>query len=665
MRRDEAAKRGTGVEADVAAAFISRLRPGSERLLYAAEALAVLECASPGDWRSTAVTHVALVAGGRTPFSDSGENGHDNAWAACRRSHGRCEVALLGLNRGWFAGGIVVALPLGLPGVEVVITDTNDDVTSLDGCESEGGGRFLVRMPCAQVCEQFREEMRAALAAATAAASSLKACRRSVRSQHQRRHAVAFAGCEQISPVNGQSMPRRISSCASIQAQFTIGADIFRSSSWRSQEASVPTRRGGFAWLWSYHEGLPASVLPAAQGEARGRDTGSCFGEPNLRVLALTLNCGAASPPDTTMLEPLFARVADYRPAVIAVSLQEMCPLYLAFALTRSQENAAAAEWTAALEKALAVALAESSNPWDDEVDYTVLKSAGVHMVGLQMVIFIRSDLMSTVRGTDVHSVGSGPLGAGNKGCVAASFRVCELHACFLNSHLPAGGIESVGDRTGDMGAHLRQLEFGPERRNVFEHDLLVWAGDFNSKVRREQRFDGEKFAASRLERCPFPYSRDELELRRCNEDGPWTLFLESPVQFPPTYKRIPGVAGDQSFNTSRDAAWCDRILWWARGTETFSDGCDCKHCRERATRFTFRSTVYESSPDVYFSDHRPVSLWLEGKYHEEVAPDHPLAPRRGRNATMMRRLTTHLTTGLNCWQGVLTNCLARELCVP
>ena len=60
-------------------------------------------------------------------------------------------------------------------------------------------------------------------------------------------------------------------------------------------------------------------------------------------------------------------------------------------------------------------------------------------LVGIVLFIFVKQQHAAACTAARVAHIGAGPFGAGNKGAVAASFRLYGTTVCFVCSHLPAG----------------------------------------------------------------------------------------------------------------------------------------------------------------------------------------------------------------------------------
>ncbi|CAA0815549.1 DNAse I-like superfamily protein [Striga hermonthica] len=175
-------------------------------------------------------------------------------------------------------------------------------------------------------------------------------------------------------------------------------------------------------------------------------------------------------------------------------------------------------------------------------------------MVGLFLMVWIRSDLSENVRDLSVSCVGRGLMGyLGNKGAISISMCLEKTSFCFVCSHLTSG--EKEGDelrRNSDVMEILKKTRF-PQVHDkgspctILDHEYL----------RIEQRH-GRVFAG-------------------------WS---EGRIYFPPTYKysnNSDKYAGEnmRPREKRRTPAWCDRILWhgyglhqlsYVRGESRFSD---------------------------------------------------------------------------------------------
>merc|ERR1712217_898912 len=90
-----------------------------------------------------------------------------------------------------------------------------------------------------------------------------------------------------------------------------------------------------------------------------------------------------------------------------------------------------------------------------------------------------------------------GTLGAGNKGAVGCSMGLFSgINLSIVNVHLASGDGQSCAEaRQHDMERIVRDLRFqDPNRRsNCFEHDVTIFAGDFNSRLRASSTTASDK----------------------------------------------------------------------------------------------------------------------------------------------------------------------------
>eukprot|EP00929_Paragymnodinium_shiwhaense_P026011 TRINITY_DN15570_c0_g1_i4.p1 TRINITY_DN15570_c0_g1~~TRINITY_DN15570_c0_g1_i4.p1 ORF type:complete len:772 (-),score=135.79 TRINITY_DN15570_c0_g1_i4:655-2970(-) len=286
-------------------------------------------------------------------------------------------------------------------------------------------------------------------------------------------------------------------------------------------------------------------------------------------------------------------------------------------------------------------------------------------LVGLQLLIFVEKSLLPHVSNICTGTVRCGALGVGgNKGAVAASFNIHASSVCFVDCHLAAGEANgNAADRQRDFHSIVETLRLeeacgsaspaasaggdaSPGRdfrgqavdpkspirrdanlswtanamvheamagsgRNIFEHDIVVWAGDFNSRLWANEymREPVDKSILkealedkSRLE--AFAEKHDELCMQRNKPDaGLLTAFSEARLTFAPTYKlkgSIDKANPDhadltiEDYSQKRLPAFCDRVLWRAR------DGVAAEAMK------------YESVSSARISDHLPVRLLLQ-----------------------------------------------------
>merc|ERR1711957_640599 len=151
---------------------------------------------------------------------------------------------------------------------------------------------------------------------------------------------------------------------------------------------------------------------------------------------------------------------------------------------------------------------------------------------------------------------------------------------------------------------NLKKHFQGDTNVNMFENDLVLLAGDFNSRMWADRNMTeltthADVFArlqAGQLQ--ALMKGHDELTMQKAT-DRTFSLFKEAAINFIPTYKcslddskKSVEYGGDR-FVCSRVPAWTDRVLWHARGVE-------------------LTPSKYERISAVTVSDHRPVRLGLQ-----------------------------------------------------
>jgi len=287
-------------------------------------------------------------------------------------------------------------------------------------------------------------------------------------------------------------------------------------------------------------------------------------------------------------------------PDLVIVSLQETCNLAYAYIPSFGSDSKAASDWTLALLSALNGAFSGGART----AEYVQLCSFS--LIGMALVAYTRSTTQGKALLPSNGSIATcearcGRFNAGNKGAVALSMEIERRRLCIACLHLHAGEQESDADlRAQDISELLKQLRFDHDGCvvNAFEHDLVIWAGDFNSRpnFRRQRPYskeDSGRHAESSIswaEYCP-PEQSDELSCLLSEGVGVWGLFEEMPTEFKPTYKLKPK---QLVYDESKSHAWCDRIIWWAR-----------------PDKFLVQPLSYRSVDEVRISDHKPVSLRL------------------------------------------------------
>ncbi|KAI0524928.1 hypothetical protein KFK09_004318 [Dendrobium nobile] len=207
---------------------------------------------------------------------------------------------------------------------------------------------------------------------------------------------------------------------------------------------------------------------------------------------------------------------------------------------------------------------------------------ASKQMVGILLMVWVRSEIRDDVKNIKVSCVGRGLMGyLGNKGSIAISMSLHQTSFCFICSHLTSGQKE--GDelrRNSDVMEITRKTRFPRVNRiddekspeSILEHDRIIWLGDLNYRIALSYR---STKALVEMHNWKALLEKDQLRIeQRCGRvfEG-WS---EGRIYFPPTYKysnNSDRYAGDElhSKEKRRTPAWCDRILWYGRGLNQLS----------------------------------------------------------------------------------------------
>ncbi|KAG8097730.1 hypothetical protein GUJ93_ZPchr0013g34040 [Zizania palustris] len=203
---------------------------------------------------------------------------------------------------------------------------------------------------------------------------------------------------------------------------------------------------------------------------------------------------------------------------------------------------------------------------------------ASKQMVGVFLMVWVRSDIREHVKNLKVSCVGRGLMGyLGNKGSISISMSLHQTSFCFVCTHLTSG--QKDGDelrRNADVVEILRKTRFphvhgaGDEKspETILNHDRIIWLGDLNYRIALSYR---SVKALVEMHNWKQLLEKDQLriEQRYAGDD------------MRPNEKR-------------RTPAWCDRILWYGRGLNQL--------CYVRG--------------ESRFSDHRPVYSIFTAELH-------------------------------------------------
>ncbi|KAL9142888.1 hypothetical protein ABFS82_14G201200 [Erythranthe guttata] len=260
---------------------------------------------------------------------------------------------------------------------------------------------------------------------------------------------------------------------------------------------------------------------------------------------------------------------------------------------------------------------------------------ASKQMVGIFLMVWIKSDLKEHVRNLKVSCVGRGLMRyLGNKGSISISMSLHKTSFCFVCSHLSSG--EKDGDelrRNADVMEILRKTRFPQNQaegdyesspQTILDHDRVIWLGDLNYRIALAYR---SAKALVEMRNWRTLLENDQLRVEQ-SHGRVFAGWNEGNIYFPPTYKYSNNSDRYAGENTRpkekrRTPAWCDRILWhgeglkqvsYVRGESRFSDhrpvysvfyaeveSINCSRLRKCASyNSSFRIEVEELLPCSY-----------------------------------------------------------------
>ncbi|EPX71597.1 inositol-polyphosphate 5-phosphatase [Schizosaccharomyces octosporus yFS286] len=209
--------------------------------------------------------------------------------------------------------------------------------------------------------------------------------------------------------------------------------------------------------------------------------------------------------------------------------------------------------------------------------NYVQLRSG--QLVGTAMIVFVKESCLPSIKNVEgtLKKTGLGGV-SGNKGAVAIRFDFEDTGICFITSHLAAGHT-NYDERNHDYQTIANGLRF-KRGRSIFNHDYVVWFGDFNYRISLTYEDTLYCIEQGKLQNL---FENDQLNNQMLTGEV-FPFFSELPITFLPTYKFDIGTDIYDTSDKHRVPAWTDRILY----------------------RGELKQTAYNSAP-LYFSDHRPV----------------------------------------------------------
>ena len=196
-------------------------------------------------------------------------------------------------------------------------------------------------------------------------------------------------------------------------------------------------------------------------------------------------------------------------------------------------------------------------------------------MLGVLTMVFVKRPLLCYISDVVTSTTKTGMAGwLGNKGASSVRFNLAGHTVCFTNCHL-VPHPENNERRLDELKDIFASEEFETSRLSLcrpLDHDVLILFGDLNfrlegyefSQVVASLR-DGERkrlLEQDQLWREQVRSGSQGRQMRAENGISCLHLFMEMPIEFPPSYKYEPGTDLFCDGSKGRPPAWCDRILW-------------------------------------------------------------------------------------------------------
>eukprot|EP01041_Mallomonas_annulata_P013002 gene13002-27439_t len=289
------------------------------------------------------------------------------------------------------------------------------------------------------------------------------------------------------------------------------------------------------------------------------------FKDINIYVGSWNVN-GKAEVPESLSSWLNTDNLCNLRPHIVVIGIQEIISLsatnVLASTIVDEVTMQQASKWNTLLLDYLQQNL-------DSEFVHLITQN----LIGIYLSIFNISSLLPSLKDIKSATVTRGIGGLGNKGAVCVRMLL----------------EDSIND-----------------------HDIILWLGDLNYRLEEGPSLT-EIYEMIQSNDLNYLHKIDQLNAEKAAKRV-FHHFKEGSLQFPPTYKFIPGldIYDDKPDGKLRFPAWCDRILWRTgfRGDSPVISACtgyvspvvDCGEDVELLS--------YNAGSNI-ISDHKPVVATL------------------------------------------------------
>ena len=176
----------------------------------------------------------------------------------------------------------------------------------------------------------------------------------------------------------------------------------------------------------------------------------------------------------------------------------------------------------------------------------------------MAILVLIKRKYENLVSNVELSSLATGIAKLiGNKGAVAASFRILSTSYLFISSHL-AARPKNTHLRIQNYHEIVRQIRLGNKNIEcVSQFDYIFFVGDMNFRI----DIDFKKVVQHcKLKDFVNIQKQDQLK-KAIAENKLFTDFIEGAINFKPTYRRI---RDNDEFSNKKDQSpsFTDRIMF-------------------------------------------------------------------------------------------------------